>query len=200
MFSTHFYEQYRSTLNLNKQHGNISGRQKNAYGSVSRWTKRINLFQKEFIFFPINEKMHWSLAIVCNINRVPAKSSIKKNACKYCGQSNRTVNHVEPPIVMNGNDDEPAIAADEINEIIVNEVASSSDFEEPVMAVKKTSSSKRTRICYRGPSDLIRKGDFVHQKAKYNCSDECRNKRPCIILLDSTKGHRAQTTAGHIRK
>ena len=32
---------------------------------VERWTKNIDLFSKDFIFVPINEALHWSLAIIC---------------------------------------------------------------------------------------------------------------------------------------
>jgi sentrin-specific protease 7 len=31
---------------------------------VSRWTKNINLFEKEFILFPINLNYHWSLMVI----------------------------------------------------------------------------------------------------------------------------------------
>ena len=32
---------------------------------AARWTKGLNLFEKDFIFVPINEHLHWSLAIIC---------------------------------------------------------------------------------------------------------------------------------------
>ena len=33
-----------------------------------KWTikKKINLFEKDFVFIPINENSHWFLAIICN--------------------------------------------------------------------------------------------------------------------------------------
>ena len=39
-----------------------------AHKSVQRWTskKKVVLFEKDFIFIPINQNLHWSLAIVCN--------------------------------------------------------------------------------------------------------------------------------------
>lgn len=32
---------------------------------VKNWTKRINLFEKDFIIVPINKNAHWFLAIIC---------------------------------------------------------------------------------------------------------------------------------------
>ena len=35
------------------------------YESVRRWTKNVDIFTKDFLFVPINESLHWSLAVVC---------------------------------------------------------------------------------------------------------------------------------------
>lgn len=37
------------------------------HDNVKRWTskKGINLFDKDFIFVPINESSHWYLAVIC---------------------------------------------------------------------------------------------------------------------------------------
>ncbi|GAA6048740.1 hypothetical protein JCM3770_003937 [Rhodotorula araucariae] len=36
------------------------------YHLVEKWTKRVNLFEKKYIVVPINEYMHWYLAIIVN--------------------------------------------------------------------------------------------------------------------------------------
>ncbi|QRW27585.1 Ulp1 protease family, carboxy-terminal catalytic domain protein [Rhizoctonia solani] len=35
------------------------------YNSVKKWTSKFNLFSKKFIIIPINEHLHWYLAIIC---------------------------------------------------------------------------------------------------------------------------------------
>ncbi|KAK9767121.1 hypothetical protein K7432_003313 [Basidiobolus ranarum] len=37
----------------------------NAYERVKKWTSKIDLFEKDYIFVPINENLHWYLALIC---------------------------------------------------------------------------------------------------------------------------------------
>lgn len=39
---------------------------KAAYEFVKKWTKKIDIFKKRYLVVPINEKMHWYLAVVTN--------------------------------------------------------------------------------------------------------------------------------------
>jgi Ulp1 family protease len=45
------------------------------YEQVKKWTKNVNLFEKEYIIIPIEQKNHWLLAIVTNpgycVGRIP---------------------------------------------------------------------------------------------------------------------------------
>ncbi|OQS07913.1 sentrin-specific protease 7 [Thraustotheca clavata] len=44
-----------------------------AYAAVKNWTKGINLFETKFLVVPVNEKGHWSVAIVCNLYQLTQK-------------------------------------------------------------------------------------------------------------------------------
>jgi len=35
------------------------------HSRVEKWTKSVNLFEKDYIIIPINEQQHWFLAIIC---------------------------------------------------------------------------------------------------------------------------------------
>ena len=35
------------------------------YERVKRWTKKMNIFDKDFIVVPINEHSHWFVAVIC---------------------------------------------------------------------------------------------------------------------------------------
>lgn len=57
-FNTYFYE----TLTKNSK-----AKRGINYDAVSRWTKAINLFSRDFVVVPVNENFHWYLAIICNL-------------------------------------------------------------------------------------------------------------------------------------
>ncbi|GBG62675.1 hypothetical protein CBR_g31692 [Chara braunii] len=42
-----------------------SGNETLQLGNLANWTKGINIFEKEFLFVPIHDRLHWSLAIIC---------------------------------------------------------------------------------------------------------------------------------------
>ncbi|KAG9004608.1 hypothetical protein FRB90_010826 [Tulasnella sp. 427] len=44
----------------------LSNRKVEGYPSVKKWTSKVDIFKKRFIIVPINENLHWYLAIVYN--------------------------------------------------------------------------------------------------------------------------------------
>jgi Ulp1 family protease len=36
------------------------------HANVRKWTREVNIFEKEFLFVPIVEDLHWTLAVVCS--------------------------------------------------------------------------------------------------------------------------------------
>ncbi|KAJ7946783.1 Ubiquitin-like-specific protease 2 [Quillaja saponaria] len=37
-----------------------------AFQHVRRWTRKVNLFEKDYIFLPVNYSLHWSLIVICH--------------------------------------------------------------------------------------------------------------------------------------
>lgn len=66
IFNTFFYEALSKApiKNHNETDSNLSIAQMR-YERVEKWTKHVNLFEKDFIIVPINQHMHWFLAIIC---------------------------------------------------------------------------------------------------------------------------------------
>ena len=64
-FNSFFYK--RLTECMGKSSGRRGGGKSpgSGYESVRRWTKNVDIFTKDFLFVPINESLHWSLAVVC---------------------------------------------------------------------------------------------------------------------------------------
>lgn len=49
------------------------------HARVRKWTKNVNIFEKDFVVIPINEHAHWFLAIICFPGLVGKVSIIPKN-------------------------------------------------------------------------------------------------------------------------
>lgn len=60
IFNTYFYE------SLKKK----SGRTGINYDAVKRWTNKIDLFGFNYVVVPVNENLHWYLAIICNLRNL----------------------------------------------------------------------------------------------------------------------------------
>ncbi|CAM8937677.1 unnamed protein product [Rhodiola kirilowii] len=56
---------FRKLADLDKDSSNMSER-KEAFQRVRKWTRNVNLFDKDYIFIPINFSLHWSLIIICH--------------------------------------------------------------------------------------------------------------------------------------
>ncbi|KAI9991867.1 hypothetical protein PInf_017243 [Phytophthora infestans] len=72
-FSSHFFTQLNGT---NGAHELTKADPDERFARVARWTqKETNLFDKRFLFIPINDSFHWSVAVFCN----PGSAIIKKH-------------------------------------------------------------------------------------------------------------------------
>ncbi|XP_052155281.1 probable ubiquitin-like-specific protease 2B [Oryza glaberrima] len=62
----HFFNSFffRKLADLDKDQGRApEGRA--AFLRVRKWTRKINIFAKEFLFIPVNFNLHWSLIVIC---------------------------------------------------------------------------------------------------------------------------------------
>ncbi|XP_011307387.1 uncharacterized protein [Fopius arisanus] len=63
VFSSYFYKRLTS-LTQSGDSVNVSPAVKR-HARVQKWTKNVNIFEKDFVVIPINEHAHWFLAIIC---------------------------------------------------------------------------------------------------------------------------------------
>ncbi|XP_006890072.1 PREDICTED: sentrin-specific protease 7 isoform X1 [Elephantulus edwardii] len=65
IFSSFFYKCLtRKENNLTEDNSNLSMAQRR-HKRVRTWTRHINIFNKDYIFVPVNEASHWYLAVIC---------------------------------------------------------------------------------------------------------------------------------------
>lgn len=65
IFSSFFYKCLtRKENNLTEDNPDLSVAQRR-HRRVRTWTRHINIFNKDYIFVPVNESSHWYLAVIC---------------------------------------------------------------------------------------------------------------------------------------
>ncbi|KAJ6917295.1 ubiquitin-like-specific protease 2A isoform X1 [Populus alba x Populus x berolinensis] len=67
----HFFNSFffRKLADLDKGPSNACGGRL-AFQRVHKWTRKMNLFEKDYIFIPINYSLHWSLIVICHPGEV----------------------------------------------------------------------------------------------------------------------------------
>ncbi|XP_070781445.1 sentrin-specific protease 6 [Enoplosus armatus] len=65
VFSSFFYKRLNQRERRNAPDTTNLPIQKRKHNRVKTWTRHVDLFQKDFIFVPINESAHWYLAVIC---------------------------------------------------------------------------------------------------------------------------------------
>nr|XP_010932675.1 probable ubiquitin-like-specific protease 2B isoform X2 [Elaeis guineensis] len=67
----HFFNSFffRKLADMDKDPGSASeGRA--AFLRVRKWTRKVNIFEKDYIFIPVNFNLHWSLLVICHPGEV----------------------------------------------------------------------------------------------------------------------------------
>ncbi|KAE9533484.1 hypothetical protein AGLY_009122 [Aphis glycines] len=64
VFNTYFYTALAKSFNASDYPAHYTASQIR-HKQVKRWTKDVDIFQKDFVFIPVNESKHWFLAVIC---------------------------------------------------------------------------------------------------------------------------------------
>ncbi|PON37511.1 Ulp1 protease family, C-terminal catalytic domain containing protein [Parasponia andersonii] len=68
----HFFNSFffRKLVDLDKDPSSAH-EGKAAFQRVRKWTRKVNLFEKDYIFIPVNYSLHWSLLVICHPGEAP---------------------------------------------------------------------------------------------------------------------------------
>lgn len=108
VFSSYFYKR------LTSPHASAAGDSNmpqtaaaKRHARVQKWTKNVNIFQKDFIVIPINEHAHWFLAIICYpglVGKVLSKTaSAKEKEAQKNLHKNKRLKEIKLQAVTIGN-------------------------------------------------------------------------------------------------
>ncbi|XP_078441134.1 putative ubiquitin-like-specific protease 2B [Wolffia australiana] len=80
----HFFNSFffRKLVDLDKDPlSTAEGR--TAFLRVRKWTRKVNIFEKDYLFIPVNYNLHWSLLVICHPGEVSfLKEDSVREACK----------------------------------------------------------------------------------------------------------------------
>ncbi|XP_019352374.1 sentrin-specific protease 6 isoform X4 [Alligator mississippiensis] len=65
VFSSFFYKRLNQRERRNLHETSSLSIQQKRHGRVKTWTRHVDIFEKDFIFVPLNEAAHWFLAVIC---------------------------------------------------------------------------------------------------------------------------------------
>jgi|AntAceMinimDraft_5_1070358.scaffolds.fasta_scaffold03367_4 hypothetical protein len=66
IFNSFFFEKLTNENKEKEADDPFEERQKTAHVRVQKWTRGINIFDKDFVFFPIHSQLHWSVVVLCH--------------------------------------------------------------------------------------------------------------------------------------
>ncbi|XP_050375868.1 probable ubiquitin-like-specific protease 2B isoform X2 [Argentina anserina] len=61
---------FRKLADLDKDPSTVPGGRA-AFQRVRKWTRKVDLFEKDYIFIPVNFNLHWTLVVICHPGEVP---------------------------------------------------------------------------------------------------------------------------------
>ena len=86
IYSSHFYSRIKGSENSSKSSADKKGI--SAYQRVKSWTRKLDIFSKRMLLFPICEEDHWYLIIVCNPGFIEKEEKISNEAKKSSNSDN----------------------------------------------------------------------------------------------------------------
>ncbi|XP_059369297.1 sentrin-specific protease 6-like isoform X2 [Carassius carassius] len=206
VFSSFFYKRLNQRERRNTVDTSNLPIQKRKHNRVKTWTRHVDLFQKDFIFVPINESAHWYLAIICFPGLEMAH--VEPNPLyQPQTQAQSAVVSTSPP--TDGGSDE----LDDVRQHTAVPHRSEADVNRQQ---QYTDGLHRIIECYGTD-------DSQHSDDQSSCQDECSEddslvdecgsfdkaeltskpticKQPCILIMDSLRGPTRSTVVKTLRE
>ncbi|XP_016398112.1 sentrin-specific protease 6 isoform X3 [Sinocyclocheilus rhinocerous] len=206
VFSSFFYKRLNQRERRNAVDASNLPIQKRKHNRVKTWTRHVDLFQKDFIFVPINESAHWYLAIIC----FPGleKAHVELNPLyQPQTQAHSTAVSSSPP--TDG-------GSDELDDVRQHTSVPHRSLADVNRQQQYTDGLHRIIECY-GTDDSHNSDD--QSSCQDGCSeddslvDECGSfdkaelgskpticKQPCILIMDSLRGPTRSTVVKTLRE
>lgn len=172
-FNTYFFER------LTK---NMRGREIN-FDAVSRWTKAIDIFNRDFVVVPVNENLHWYLAIICNLPNL--RSPPEEGDGKDINQNPEIAVEVQDEPAM----DPPQVRSDVVKELEDSDMAPTAETQNSLAELTLSDHD----LSMNGTSQSYLKKVSNKRKQPRRSLHKYPLDKPVIITLDSLGTPRSAT-------
>ncbi|GAB6032823.1 hypothetical protein CHUAL_012025 [Chamberlinius hualienensis] len=187
IFSSFFYKKLvnsRSASRARLSAGRVSLSSDDHRNRLKGWTKHVDLFEKDFVIIPINQRNHWYLAIICfpalagevkNENAEDANTSIVDESAEITEKVEVSVAKKNHQLVSYDYDSDSSnetvkLFSDSLSESFLSEDVEMEDVENKA------------------------------QEAATSNSEEEQHKIPCIIIFDSLHPRGWSVLASNLRE
>ncbi|XP_043281309.1 uncharacterized protein [Venturia canescens] len=158
------------------------------HARVQKWTKNVNIFEKDFVIIPINEHAHWFLAIICYpglVGKVIAAPQPPKEKSAQKIQKNKKSKEMKVQAVTIGNTTitpvTTTITIDQMDEGSERDEAEGDDEEMEMDSDEDEETENQDENTAKPPQNLPTPTSAeLYQKATV--------KIPCILIFDSLAG------------
>nr|XP_056714153.1 sentrin-specific protease 7 [Euleptes europaea] len=182
IFSSFFYKCLTRTEKNSEENPNLSLAQRR-HKRVKRWTRHINIFNKDYIFVPVNEESHWYIAVIC----FPWLEEVVYE--DFLGQSSR-----QPPI------HQFPVHSEMKSETVRTEtvLVFNDNWNDKEEATKNSSLQPNDNGQHERLSPALDSRSSKSSSSSSKTKKLC--KRPCILILDSLKASSIQNTVQVLRE
>ena len=173
-FNSYFFER------LTK---NAKGRSIN-FKAVERWTKSINIFNRDFVVVPVNENLHWYLVIICNLQNLVPPQNEDGDVLEVTPDPKPEIQTHDDPAI-----DPPQVRSDLLTELGNHDKAPTEETQDSFAGL--TISDNESSVAERPPSSP-KKGHSKRKQIRRSLPKIPLDK-PVIITLDSLGASRSGT-------
>ncbi|NXO79849.1 SENP7 protease, partial [Sitta europaea] len=175
IFSSFFYKCLTRTEKNSEGDVKISAAQRR-HRRVRTWTRHINIFNKDYIFVPVNEESHWYIAVIC----FPWLEEAVYEECPH--QNSSSHQPQQSPL-------EPESESTGAGSVLFKDDEEEMDGNRSLFSKGGNEMDASASVLYSAISKIS-----LSNSKKQIC------KRPCILILDSLKACSVQKTVQVLRE
>ncbi|NXL71552.1 SENP7 protease, partial [Leptocoma aspasia] len=172
IFSSFFYKCLTRTEKNSEGDVKVSAAQRR-HRRVRTWTRHINIFNKDYIFVPVNEESHWYIAVIC----FPWLEEAVYEECP----SQNSLSHRPQQSAL-----EPESESTRAGSVLL-----------------RGEEEQNRSLFSKGGNDIAASASVLHSaisKTAVTCLSVFVVYRPCILILDSLKACSVQKTVQVLRE